>query len=116
VVFVGIVELPHAEQVAALESAKIRMTSGNVTRELVNDALTPNGLLELLAYVSADFPVKSDQARIDRLQRTLTRAADQINDLAKFGLMPREIRRFRCRLVDRGSSFDIHESNSHVAF
>jgi len=39
VVFVRIVELPHAEQVAALEPAKIRMTSGNVTRQLVNDTL-----------------------------------------------------------------------------
>jgi hypothetical protein len=76
VVFVRIVELPHAEQVAALEPAKIRMTSGNVTRQLVNDTLTPNGLLELLAYVSAHFPVKSDQVRVDRLQGALTRAAD----------------------------------------
>jgi hypothetical protein len=89
VVLVRIVELPHAEQVAALESAKIRMTSANVTRQLVNDTLTPNSLLEPLAYVSAHFPVKSDQARVDRLQRASTRAADQINDLAKFGLMPK---------------------------
>jgi len=76
VAFVRIVKLPHAEQVAALESAKIRMTSGNVTRQLVNDSLTPNGFLELLAYVSAHFPVKGDQARVDRLQGALTRAAD----------------------------------------
>jgi hypothetical protein len=76
VVLVRFVKLPHAEQVAALESAQIRMTSGNVTRQLVNDTLTPNGLLELLAYVSAHFPVKSDQVRVDRLQGALTRAAD----------------------------------------
>jgi hypothetical protein len=76
VVFVRIVKLPHAEQVAALESAKIRMTSGNVTRQLVNDSFTPYGILELLAYVSAHFPVKSDQARVDGLQGALTRAAD----------------------------------------
>jgi hypothetical protein len=76
VVFVRIVKLPRPKQVAAFESAKIRMTSGNVTRQLVNDSLTPNGLLDLLAYVSAHFPVKSDQARVDRLQGALTRTAD----------------------------------------
>src|SRR5258708_9296115 len=92
VVFVRIVELPHAEQVAALESAKIRMTSGNVTRQLLNDTLTPNGLLELMAYESAHFPVKINQPRVDRLQGALTRAADHIDDLAKFGLTPGEIR------------------------
>jgi hypothetical protein len=75
-VSVRFVKLAHAKQIAAFESTQIRMTSGNVTRKLVNDALAPNGLLEFLADVSPHFPVKIDQTRVDRLQGALARTTD----------------------------------------
>jgi hypothetical protein len=43
------------------------MTFGNEKRQLVNDTLAPNGLLELVADVSSHFPVKIDQACVHRL-------------------------------------------------
>ena len=77
IALVGLVKLPHPEQVAAREATLPRKHTRQMLRKIVDDAFAPLGGRELGADVAAQPPVQAHQFGVDGLVGALPRLLDQ---------------------------------------
>ncbi len=82
---VGLIELPHPEEVGAGISSQAGMRSGDVDRQLLDHAFAPGRRFNLAADVLADAPVKLDQRRVDGGDGACPCGVDQPKDFIEVG-------------------------------
>jgi hypothetical protein len=82
-VAVGLVKLPHPEQVAPGESALSGVGGGDVAGEFVHHAIAPLGASDLAADLLADLPVEIDQGGVDCLISSLACGGDEFENFTE---------------------------------
>ena len=74
---IGLVKLPHSEEIAPGKTTQTWLTAGDVGHQLINDTVPPLSTCNFAADELADLPVKLDQAAIHSLEGLLSGCLDQ---------------------------------------
>lgn len=83
---VGLAELPHPEQVPAVELLNRRVRPGDAGRELHDHPVAPRSRFDLAADVFADLPVQPHQLVVDGRDCPRPGRVDQRNDYLEVAL------------------------------
>ena len=105
---VGLVELAHPKELPLREHPLAGQRVPEMVGQAVDDALAPDGRLELGADVAPDFPLRAHEFSVDRLVGAPARLRDETNDLVEGGFDWLGA----CR-GDRASSFEWSSTGRH---